>query len=365
MAKISLQSIKRENAHAVLEAIARKRHITKLEISEETGLSLMTVGKIVSILGAGGIIVHGKNIAQKVGRRAEVLRIRHDWLIPYFEISSRIFKFYITNLEGEILDKVEYRCAQEPLYFANEYVYFLKKTLALLRKNYKNKKAIGVGVSVAGVYDAETDTIHSSMLPEMDSLKLMQNISKIFSQKNVVVDNANRLCAAGIIEKLPEYKNRCVSCLTIGDTIECSTMDHGHWLCGSGNLAGRLGDLPYALGVTYANYLRNAQNTTDVTEPALDLLRAVSVAYDPDTIYLCSSKFTFPPAVMDRLRSSLHCSMIWPHKSPDVIYVRSTELESMSGIISRIIGNWLDSLLEKSEDTVTDLEEVEPITDEE
>lgn len=346
MARISLKTIKQENARAVLESIARKKHITKLEISEETGLSLMTVGKIVSTLGAGGIIVHGKNIAQKAGRRAEVLRIRHDWLIPMFEISSRIFKFYVSDLEGNILDKVEYHCVEEPQYISSEYVSFLKKTLELLRSGYKNQKALGIGVSVAGVYDAETDTIHSSMLPELSSLKLMQNITKIFKQQNVVIDNANRLCAAGIIEGLSDYKNRCISCLSIGDTIECTTADHGYYLSGSGNLAGRLGDLPYAPGVTYANYLRNAQNTSDVYDPVFDLVRAVSVAYDPDTIYMCSSKFNFRPETTKRMESALHSSMIWPHKGPELVYVHSTEIESMSGIISRVIGNWLNALLE-------------------
>ncbi len=42
MARITLKSIKRENARKVLDAIARKSCITKLEISEETNLSLMT-----------------------------------------------------------------------------------------------------------------------------------------------------------------------------------------------------------------------------------------------------------------------------------------------------------------------------------
>ena len=178
MAKLSLKSIKRENARMILEAIARKRHITKLEISEETGLSLMTVGKIVNILGASGIIVHGKNVAQKVGRRAEVLRIRYDWLIPVFEISSRVFKFYITDLEGNVLDKVEYRCTAEPQYISSEFIHFLTRTLELLKQGYKNKKALGIGVAIAGVYDAENDCILSSMVPELSSLKLMQNISK-------------------------------------------------------------------------------------------------------------------------------------------------------------------------------------------
>ena len=349
MARLSIQMIRRENAQQVLEAIARKKHISKQEIAEETGLSLMTVGKVVNMLGAGGIIMHGKSVTGKAGRRPELLRIRHDWLVPVFVLSSRIFKFYITDLEGTVLDKVEYTCIEDRQYFGNEYISFLKKTLELLRNGYKNRKAIGIGVAVAGVYDADTDTVRSSMMPEFSSLKIMQNISKIFRQKNVVIDNANRLCASGIIESLLDYKERCISCLSVGDTIECTTADHGIYYSGSGNLTGRLGDIPYASGLTYMNFLRDAKNTADVTDPVLDLLRFVSVAYDPDTIYLCSSKFGFTPAATKRLHASLKTSMLWPHAAPELIYVRSTELECMSGIISRVISNWLDSLLSDDE----------------
>ena len=344
MAKLTLKSIKRENARLVLESIARTRHITKLQISEETGLSLMTVGKIVSMLGEAGIIVHGKNVAQKVGRRAEVLRIRYDWLIPVFEISSRNFKFYITDLEGNVLDKVEYRCSDEPKYIANEFLYFLKQTLELLKQRYKNKKALGVGVAIAGVYDAQKDCILSSMVPELSSLKLMQNIQKIFRQKNVVIDNANRLASIGIIERLESYQSRCVTCLTVGDGIECTTCDQGNYLQGSG-FAGRLGDLPYAPGYTYANFLREAVDTADVTDSVLELLKIVAAAYDPDTIYLCSNKFTFTPADTKRLANALHSGMLWPHGAPELISVHSVDLESMSGIISRVISNWLDSII--------------------
>ena len=88
MAKLSLHQIRRENAQLVLEAIARKKNITKLEISEETGLSLMTVGKLVSALNTGGIISKSMSESQKVGRHAEIFRVRHDWLIPVFEIAG-------------------------------------------------------------------------------------------------------------------------------------------------------------------------------------------------------------------------------------------------------------------------------------
>jgi len=350
MPRLSLKTIRRENARAVLEAIARKKFITKLEISEETGLSLMTAGKIVSLLGAGGIIMHGKSIIQKAGRRAEVFKIRHDWLIPVFEIASRVFKFYITDLEGNIIDKLEYRCSDSPMYISNEFISFLRTTLELLKSRYKNRKALGIGVSVSGVYDAENDRIISSMMPELSSLKLMHNISKIFKQTNVVIDNANRLCAQGLIEGNKNYAERTISCLSVSDSIECTTCDRGSYIVGSNNLAGRLGDLPYTPGLTYANFMRDAKETDDVFSPVLDLLKNISVSYDPEIIYLCSDKFTFTPQTKDKLFSSLKNEMRWVNNNaPELIVVNSSSLESVSGIISRVIGNWLDSLLSSNE----------------
>lgn len=345
MPKLTLKSIKRENSRLVLEAISRKKHITKSEIADETGLSLMTASNIVSLLGTGGIIMRAKTISKQIGRHPEVFRVRHDWLIPVFEISSRIFRFYITDLEGNVLDKVEYRCADGPEYTAEAFINFLRRTLELLKKEYKNKKALGIGVSVAGRYDAEKDCIVSSMLPELSSVKVMQNISKIFKHQSIVIDNASRLCASGIIERIPGYRDMCISCLSIGDSIECTTCDHGVYLQGGG-IAGRLGDLPYAPGFTYANYLRDAVSTSDVTEPALALLKIVAAAYDPDKIYVCSEKFEFTPLDTKRLTSALRNGMQWPHRAPELISVHSVGLEGMSGIISRIIDNWLDTLLE-------------------
>lgn len=36
------------------------------------------------------------------------------------------------------------------------------------------------------------------------------------------IDNANRFCASSIIESIDGYKDRCIACLTIGDSIKCN-----------------------------------------------------------------------------------------------------------------------------------------------
>ena len=345
MAKITLSLIKRDHVRVVLEAIARKKHITKQEIAALTGLSLVTVGKITDTLGEAGIIVHGKNVQQKVGRRAEVLRVRQDWAIPVYDLSGTTFRFYITSLDGKIIDKAEFPRSADAQYVSADFVRFLKLTLGLLRRNYRNHKLPGVGVAIPGAYDAENDRIISTMMPEMGDLKLLRNFRKIFKDADIVIDNASRLCAAGLIEALPDYKQRTITCISFGDSIECTTCDRGEYPRGAHNLAGRLGDLPYVSGVTYTNFMHDALSTSVILEPALEIIRTAAIAYDPEEIYICSNRFSFSPDEVLRMLNRLAASVGIGASPPKLHAVYNPEMEAMSGIISRVIGNWLDSMI--------------------
>lgn len=345
MAKITLSLIKRDHVRVVLEAFARKKHITKQEIAALTGLSLVTVGKITDTLGEAGIIVHGKNVQQKVGRRAEVLRVRQDWAIPVYDLSGTTFRFYITSLDGKIIDKAEFPRSADAQYVSADFVRFLKLTLGLLRRNYRNHKLPGVGVAIPGAYDAENDRIISTMMPEMGDLKLLRNFRKIFKDADIVIDNASRLCAAGLIEALPDYKQRTITCISFGDSIECTTCDRGEYPRGAHNLAGRLGDLPYVSGVTYTNFMHDALSTSVILEPALEIIRTAAIAYDPEEIYICSNRFSFSPDEVLRMQNRLAASVGIGAYPPKLHAVYNPEMEAMSGIISRVIGNWLDSMI--------------------
>lgn len=345
MAKITLNLIKRDHVNAVLEAIARKQHITKQEISAQTGLSLVTVGKITNMLGEAGVLVHGKNAEQKIGRRAEVLRVRQDWAIPVYDLSGTSFRFYITSLDGEIIDKAEYKRSAGAQYVSADFVRFLKLTLQLLKRNYRNHKLPGVGVAIPGAYDAENDRIISTMMPEMGDLKLLRNLRKIFKNANIVIENANRLCAAGLIASLPDSKTRTITCIAFESSIECTTCDRGEYARGAHDLAGRLGDLPYVSGVTYTNFIHDALSTSVILDPALDIIRMAAIAYDPDDIYLCSSRFSFLPEEIERMQNRLNTSVGIGAFPPKLHAVYNPEMEAMSGIISRVISDWLDSMI--------------------
>ncbi len=228
----------------------------------------------------------------------------------------------------------------------NEFSIFLLKTIELLKRGYKNKKALGIGVSVAGLYDREKDRIISSFKNELKDIELMKNISKIFKQNNVVIDNAGRLCAKGLIEGISDYGEKTISCISVNDNVEVTTYDKGVCISGKNNLAGRLGDIAYNENGTYADYMRDFKSSEDVFEPVLDLLKIVGFAYDPDIIYLCSDKFTFPPHRTAMFRAALNREVTWQDgKAPELCVVNTGYMETMSGIISRVIGNWLDTMI--------------------
>ncbi|MBQ8509876.1 MAG: hypothetical protein IJ493_08220 [Clostridia bacterium] len=73
MDRINQRSIRRESLRAVYEVIARGGTVSRAQIAGETGYSLMTVGKMVDALEAGGLIAQTKEAGQgTAGRRSSV-----------------------------------------------------------------------------------------------------------------------------------------------------------------------------------------------------------------------------------------------------------------------------------------------------
>lgn len=75
MEKTSLNSIKRESIKAIFNVVASKDQVSRSEIAGQTGLSLMTVGKVVDALIERGILNQTKEVKSSSGRRAGLVRL--------------------------------------------------------------------------------------------------------------------------------------------------------------------------------------------------------------------------------------------------------------------------------------------------
>ena len=103
MEKYSLGSIKRDSIRRVFACIKNKELISRLEISQQTGLSLMTVGKIADALAEKDVIIQQKGTTGSVGRKASYISLNKDNFALVLDIAEKTPSITIVNICGEIL----------------------------------------------------------------------------------------------------------------------------------------------------------------------------------------------------------------------------------------------------------------------
>ena len=144
MEKYSLGSIKRDSIRRVFACIKKKDLVSRLEISKETGLSLMTVGKIADDLADKNIITQQKGAAGSVGRKANYISLNKDNFSLILDLSDRVLSFAIVNVGGDVLYTEKFEGAGD-----KNLVHFLETAKTYTNMNYLLDPCMGVGV-IAG-----------------------------------------------------------------------------------------------------------------------------------------------------------------------------------------------------------------------
>lgn len=169
MEKYSLGSIKRDGIRRVFACIKKKDLVSRLEISKETGLSLMTVGKIADDLADKNIITQQKGNAGSVGRKANYISLNKDNFSLILDLSSKTPAFAIVNVCGKILYSEKFDVNGD----ASTKDFFEKaKTYADM--NYLLDPCMGIGVVADGnvdfaqdfrtIFNKEPDVITTSVI---------------------------------------------------------------------------------------------------------------------------------------------------------------------------------------------------------
>ncbi len=179
MQKTSQSNIRRENIEAVFSQIIQKDAVSRGEIAEKTGLSLMTVGKVADLLTDCGAVVQAKPATGKSGRRAGFLSISERIISLVCDISIDPMTASIVNLRLDSLGKTSYdydyrKTPQDNL------TEFFSKVSALLLGSLRDKTLIGSAIIYSGEYDR---AIGSLVLP---FTRLGLTVDPVACMKNTV-----------------------------------------------------------------------------------------------------------------------------------------------------------------------------------
>lgn len=217
MSNISLKSIKYESIKAIFASIADSDRISRAEIAANTGLSLVTVGKIADALLDTEIICQVKEIRSQAGRRAGVLRINEAKFVVIFDLTAYNFILSILDLRMHQLHNSEYKYKTE-LSYSENLNSFIRESFLTIDRKFNVKNCIGIGVSVPGVYNKSEDNVPGCKIPELSSVMLKNSISRYFENISIIVDSHTNSAAKYNVEHTESFDEKNILYWYVGSS---------------------------------------------------------------------------------------------------------------------------------------------------
>ncbi|MBE6625770.1 MAG: ROK family transcriptional regulator [Ruminococcaceae bacterium] len=207
MSETTLKNIKYENTKAIFSEITLSKSITRAEISEKTGLSLVTVGKIAESLIDTGIISQVLEAKPHAGRRAGSLSVNENMYMVMVDVCPDKFIVTLYNLRMELIYIKRYDF-QADIPFSENVDNIMGKILEYLLQNYDIANCLAIGVSVVGSYMKSKDIAVNSHFPEISSINLHAKFSEYFPSTDIIVSSATNVAALYNATIIPGHKEK-------------------------------------------------------------------------------------------------------------------------------------------------------------
>ena len=335
--KIDFNSVKKQNRLLVLNEIIQHDHLTRSEIARSLDLSNATVGTIADEMIHLGIIIEEKDMTSSIGRKPSLLRINKDAnLIMVLDLATKAINYSLLDLELNILDTRSHTYDNTITYQEN-LDSFLLDTKSWLTSSQMDK-IIGIGVSVPGTYQHDTDAVLCTIVPELTGINLHSIIAKHFPQ-SIFIENDMRFLALKDIQKVVDYKHKSIFFMCLGSGIGGALCVNGHIYTGANNFAGEIGQTLLTSGQTvehaiaWDDFIQNlkrlfpdtaedalhgavmnayAEDHPHVTEAIHRLTDLIAVPLtnmiwllNPDTIVISDQYGIFDQIFIDRIRENI------------------------------------------------------------
>ncbi len=341
MERINLSSIKKESVRAIFHAITGKDQISRAEIAELTGLSLMTVGKVVDALLERHVIIQSKEIKNMAGRRAGLVSLNTDKFFMIIDLTSRNMSMTVMNIALNIVDKIVYEYNSDFYYEENLYI-FMKNVKIYVLRHLDMAEAAGVGVILPGTYAEDTDTVASSRIPELAQTHVRAVIEDVLRYPVGMLEKDVLTAAASNMADLEKEEINNAVYICIGETISGALISGGEILQGRETYAGDIGRMPTESGSTLqAMFEARGLREDTVTELARALAYEITL-FDPGIVLIenCTG------GKMEQMRQYLvnhicrTCGMT-PEQLPQIRILESGVRHAYRGLAIRMRSAWI------------------------
>lgn len=262
MKKIDQLSIRRQNLQRIWELFARRAVLTRHEIADTTGLSLMTVSNLVDHLNRHRVLAvsaprdTGAAKAPAIGRRADLLTLNareHAWLV--LDLTELHMKLYALDLT--LRDIVP--CMRHAFRKDQDYVHNLRAFLNEARRTVAERLAgravLGVAVVAPGPYDIAGDRVVNQRIPALNSLLIKRFLREELGDYDYYVDEDVKLAVRAFMPLTVAPGQEVLYYLYLGEGVGGAALHHNNVLRGHNAAAGDAGQLLSPDGATYESRL--------------------------------------------------------------------------------------------------------------
>jgi glucokinase-like ROK family protein len=242
--KLSNAAQIQHNKSVVLRSVWNRRGISRLEISQLTGLSTATVSRLVDSLIQDGLVTERQPVAVQVGRPVKPIVFNgfNHYLIG-IDLGTTFIRGVLTNLSFELIKEIEVvtESKKDPESVLNK-VAGVIQSLANT-KLIDPARILGVGMAVAGIINLNTGIVEYSPAFNWRNLDLKGFMAKHVPYP-VYFDNVSRAMALGEITlgTGPKFDN--LICINVGYGIGAGIVMGGKLFYGTDGMAGEFGHMP-------------------------------------------------------------------------------------------------------------------------
>ena len=227
------------NRRVILNLIRTRHPISRAELARLSGLQRSTVSLIVERLIQEHWVLEGPSGRLPRGRRPTYLRLNDDRVIIAVDVRPAQTTVAIADANGRFLSQEIMATSNDPSNLMTGLIQSIERLIGTSRKT----KIEGVGISVPGRYDHESDSLVFAPNLKWQDVDIRNPIAKA-TGLDVTVENAANACvlAAVWFDRMEQVRNLVV--VTISEGIGTGVWANGQLVRGLAGMAGEFGHVP-------------------------------------------------------------------------------------------------------------------------
>jgi predicted NBD/HSP70 family sugar kinase len=242
-AQVASSEVARDmNRDIVLELIRAKQPVSRADLARLSGLQRSTVSEIVEDLMREDWVREGSIARRPRGRRPTMLGLNEDLVILAVDVHPRQAIVAVVDLNGHFLSRDVVTIASNPERAIQQMVDSMRK----LREKHSGKSFEGIGISLPGRVDAETQRLvfAPNMAPNLkwSSVDIRGTVEKTMGLK-VEIDNAANawLLSEMWFGKMDGVRHAVL--VTIAEGVGTGILANGQPVYGKNGMAGEFGHI--------------------------------------------------------------------------------------------------------------------------